>query len=180
MRICWLPKPVRYASVYSLQPTGEAQSVPAGYQTDTRHSTEGLWDTGWPTGCTGAGSCFRGTDPSHANTTEQLHTSPPGDQTVRFLYQLLKPDWFAGTGFLYIIFHYFRYMEALEDTLTLPLCGLLLILLSAMCFVAFSAITVKFFHWLYYQESLNCLCHLISSSVHRTFVLAVYFTSLIS
>jgi hypothetical protein len=67
---CCLPWPVRHASVYSLQSAGEAQSVPAGYQTDTRHSRAGLWDTG---------SCLRGNVPSYANTTEQLHTSPPRD-----------------------------------------------------------------------------------------------------
>jgi hypothetical protein len=66
-----------------------------------------------------------------------------------------------GTGIPSHNVHCFRYMEALEDTLTLPLCGLLLILLSAMCFVAFSAITVKCSHKRYYQEGRNCLCHLI-------------------
>jgi hypothetical protein len=70
-----LHQPVRYASVYSLQPAGEGQSVPAGYQTDTG----GLWDTGWTTGGTGTGSEIRGTISSYAETTERLHKSPPGD-----------------------------------------------------------------------------------------------------
>jgi hypothetical protein len=69
-------KSVGYASVCSLQSAGEAQSGPAGYQTDTRHSRAGLWDTG-------AGSCLRRTVPSHAETTEQLHMSPSGDKPTR-------------------------------------------------------------------------------------------------
>jgi hypothetical protein len=85
MHFCRLHQSVRYASVYSLQPAGEAQSVPAGYQTGTRHSRVGLWDTGWTTGGTGTGSSLTGTVPAHAETTEQLHTSSPGDKTVRLL-----------------------------------------------------------------------------------------------
>jgi hypothetical protein len=46
MHVCYLPESIRYASVCSLQSAGEAQSVPAGYQTDTRHSRVGLRDTG--------------------------------------------------------------------------------------------------------------------------------------
>jgi hypothetical protein len=65
--------------VCSLQSAGEAHSGPPGYQTDTRHSRAGLWETGG----TGTGSCLRGTVPSHAETTEQLHTSPPGDKPTR-------------------------------------------------------------------------------------------------
>jgi ABC-type molybdate transport system substrate-binding protein len=77
--------------VYSLQPAGEAQSVPAGYQTDTRHSRAGLWDTGWTTGGTGKRSCLRGNVPAHAETTEQLHTLPPGDKTVQLTDNLSFP-----------------------------------------------------------------------------------------
>jgi hypothetical protein len=83
MYVCWVDEPVRYASVHSLQPAGEAPSVPAGYQTDTRHSRGELWDTGGPTGETGTNSCLTAPLPSHANTTEQLHTSPPGYYTVQ-------------------------------------------------------------------------------------------------
>ncbi|GFG37340.1 hypothetical protein Cfor_08217, partial [Coptotermes formosanus] len=34
-----------------------------------------------------------------------------------------------------------RYIEVLEETMNLPLCGLLLLFLSIMCFDAFSAVT---------------------------------------
>jgi hypothetical protein len=37
-------------------------------------------------------------------------------------------------------------MAALEDTTNFGLCGLFLIMLVAMCVVAFSAVTVKYFH----------------------------------
>jgi hypothetical protein len=100
MHVCWVLEPVRYASVCSLQSAGETQSGPPGYQTDTRHSRAGLWDTGWPTGGTGTGLCLRGTLPSHAETTEQLHTSPPGDKTVRNSRDL---SWYTS---LHVIEHY--------------------------------------------------------------------------
>jgi hypothetical protein len=35
------------------------------------------------------------------------------------------------------------YMAALEDALNFGMCGLFLILLAALCFIAFSAVTVK-------------------------------------
>jgi hypothetical protein len=38
------------------------------------------------------------------------------------------------------------YMAALEHTTNLGLCGLFLLMLAAMCFIAFSAVTVKYFH----------------------------------
>jgi hypothetical protein len=37
------------------------------------------------------------------------------------------------------------YMAALEDTLNFGMCGLFLFLLAALCFIAFSAVTVKYF-----------------------------------
>jgi len=39
------------------------------------------------------------------------------------------------------------YMAALEDTLNIGMCGLFLLLLAASCFVAFSAVTVKYLHF---------------------------------
>jgi hypothetical protein len=42
-------------------------------------------------------------------------------------------------------FFNFRYMRALEDTLNFPFCGMFLILLTALCFVSFSAVAVKYF-----------------------------------
>jgi hypothetical protein len=36
------------------------------------------------------------------------------------------------------------YMAALEGTINLGLCGLFLLLLAALCFIAFSAVTVKY------------------------------------
>jgi hypothetical protein len=44
----------------------------------------------------------------------------------------------------YLILLFFRFMETMEDTLSTPLCGLFLLLLSGMCFGAMSAITVKY------------------------------------
>ena len=46
--------------------------------------------------------------------------------------------------FWYIIFHYFRYMAVLEDTINIPLCGLFLLNFSEVCFAAFSAVTVQY------------------------------------
>jgi len=37
-----------------------------------------------------------------------------------------------------------RYMQHLEDALNVGLCGHLLILLAAMCFAAFSLVTVQY------------------------------------
>jgi hypothetical protein len=34
-------------------------------------------------------------------------------------------------------------METMEDTLSIPMCGMFLLLLSGMCFGAMSAVTVK-------------------------------------
>jgi hypothetical protein len=144
---CRLPEPLRYASMYSLQPTGETQSVPAGYQTGTRHNRAGLWDTGWPTGCRGVGFYLRGYVPANANTTERLHTSPSGDKTVwscqtiiQLKLMLLFPMRRMGK-FLQNV-NLFRYMDKLEYVMNLPLCGVFLILLTLLCFIAFSAITV--------------------------------------
>jgi len=39
-------------------------------------------------------------------------------------------------------------MVALEDTLNIGMCGLFLFILAALCFVAFSALTVKYFHFI--------------------------------
>jgi hypothetical protein len=39
-------------------------------------------------------------------------------------------------------FHISRYVEALEDTMNVPLCGIFLVMLSTMCFAAFSAVMV--------------------------------------
>jgi hypothetical protein len=38
----------------------------------------------------------------------------------------------------------YRYMQQLEDALTVSLCGQFLILLATMCFAAFSAVTVQY------------------------------------
>jgi hypothetical protein len=48
--------------------------------------------------------------------------------------------------FCYIIFHYFRFMAILEDTVNLPLCGLFLAIFSLLCFDDFSAVTVQYSH----------------------------------
>jgi len=41
------------------------------------------------------------------------------------------------------IYVFFRFMEMLESTLNLPMCGLFLILLLAMCLDALSFVTVN-------------------------------------
>jgi hypothetical protein len=46
----------------------------------------------------------------------------------------------------YTILYTFRYMEALEDAMNLPLCGIFLFSLTSMCLFAFSVITVKYSH----------------------------------
>jgi hypothetical protein len=43
-----------------------------------------------------------------------------------------------------ISFPTFRFMKMMRDCWAVPMCGLFLILLSAMCVAAFSAITVKY------------------------------------
>jgi hypothetical protein len=105
MHICWVLDSVRYASVCSLQSAGEAHSGPPGYQTDTRHSRAGLWDTG-------TGSCLRGTVPSHAETTEQLHTSPSGDKTVRNSHDLKDTSLQVNKHHLILIFYLFLQVHA--------------------------------------------------------------------
>jgi hypothetical protein len=96
MHVCWVHKSVRYASVCSLQSAGETQSGPAGYQTDTRHSRVGLSDWEWPAGGTG-------TVPSHAETTEQLHTSPPGDKTVQLVIISIRTSFLLIQHYLILI-----------------------------------------------------------------------------
>jgi hypothetical protein len=39
-----------------------------------------------------------------------------------------------------------RYMRELEETMNFTLCGLFLMLLITLCFVAFSAAMVKYYH----------------------------------
>jgi hypothetical protein len=43
-----------------------------------------------------------------------------------------------------IILYVFRYMAALEDAMNITVCGLFLLLLSQICFDAFSAVTVQY------------------------------------
>jgi hypothetical protein len=49
-------------------------------------------------------------------------------------------------AFCYIISHHFRNMAVLEDTINLPLCGLILVILSLICFDEFSVVTVQYSH----------------------------------
>ena len=69
MLIFWLPKPVRYASVCSLQSAGEAQGGADGCQTDTWHIGAELRGSVWPERRSRTSSHFRWTIPSHAGTT---------------------------------------------------------------------------------------------------------------
>jgi len=44
----------------------------------------------------------------------------------------------------------FRFMEMMRDCWAVPMCGLFLMLLSAMCVAAFSAVTVTYYiHFLH-------------------------------
>ena len=70
---CWLFKLVRYANDCTLQPAGEAQSSPVGYQAGTRQLS----------------SSFRATYrhcgtrvPTYAKKTKQLYMSPPEHSKV--------------------------------------------------------------------------------------------------
>jgi hypothetical protein len=48
----------------------------------------------------------------------------------------------------------FRFMEMMRDCWAVPLCGLFLMLLSGMCLVAFSAITVKYYIHFSYKKTI--------------------------
>jgi hypothetical protein len=139
-----VPLSIHYASVYSLQSAGQAQSVPAGYQTDTRHSRAGLWDTGWTTGGTGTGSCLRGTVPAHAETTERLHTSPPGDKTVQLFRIKVYVSFLMFQDHLTLNSMYlYRFLQSFEDCWNIAVCAIFLVALSTMCTCAFTAVTVQ-------------------------------------
>jgi hypothetical protein len=58
-----------------------------------------------------------------------------------------------------MILHIYRFLEALEDTMNVPLCGLFLVMLSAMCFVAFSAVTVKKLFAYFRVEAAMCIIY---------------------
>jgi hypothetical protein len=80
-----------------------------------------------------------------------LFTSPPGNKEVRLnnvRWELLLLMWIwkliNAADILFSVWMY-RYMAALEDTLNIGMCGLFLFLLVALCFIAFSAVTVKYF-----------------------------------
>jgi len=81
--ILWLSKSVRYASVCRRQSAGEAQGGPFRHQTDTRHIAGGMWRWDWWTGNSRTEEHSFWTIPSHAETTEQLHTPSSGDKAVR-------------------------------------------------------------------------------------------------
>jgi hypothetical protein len=49
-----------------------------------------------------------------------------------------------ATDTLFSVWMY-RYMAALEGAINFGLCGLFLILLAALCIIAFSAVTVKYY-----------------------------------
>jgi hypothetical protein len=54
------------------------------------------------------------------------------------------------------ILHISRFLEALEDTMNVPLCGVFLVMLSTMCFVAFSAVMVIKFLAYFRVEAAMC------------------------
>ena len=143
----WFPKPVRYASVCSLQSAGEAQSGAAGHPTDTRLIRSDL--QGGERSTEGRGVLlFRGNIPTYAESNEFLHMSSPGDKKVPSHIRVPKISinltvWMTLTLFYTTTLYYYRFTAMLEVTMTVPLCGLFLIFLSAMCFDALSVITVN-------------------------------------
>jgi hypothetical protein len=65
---------------------------------------------------------------------------------VRWALLLLLWKWkLNGAANIFFSVWMCSYMAALEDTLNIGMCGLFLLLLAAICFVAFSAVTVKYF-----------------------------------
>lgn len=71
-RLCvwWLYKSVRYVGVCRLQSAAEAQTGPAGYQTDTCHVRAGLRGCDASTGSRRTDPCLPGPISSHAEETE--------------------------------------------------------------------------------------------------------------
>jgi hypothetical protein len=131
-----VPGYIRHVSFHSLQSVGEAESVPAGYQTDTRHSRAGPWDR-W------RGSGLTGTVPSYANATQRLHTSPPGDKKVQLLITYVYASFLLIQRYLILNhIHSYRFLQMFEDCWNILLCAIFLVLLAAVCTVAFSAVTV--------------------------------------
>jgi len=62
-------------------------------------------------------------------------------------------------------------MAVLEDTVNLPLCGLFLLLLSLMCFDAFSAVTVQYaLHYSCPYSYIHfMICSIIENLAHTDF-----------
>ena len=61
------------------------------------------------------------------------------------------------------IYVFFRFMEMLENTMNLPMCGLFLLFLLAMCLDALSFVTVN----TSYTNSLQVLLYIISYTVEQ-------------
>jgi hypothetical protein len=70
-------------------------------------------------------------------------------------------------------------MEALEDAMKLPLCGIFLVSLSAMCLVAFSVITVKYYLNPLYGRG-NYVNNWLSTSVPRLLAQRIFFLAVAS
>jgi len=62
-----------------------------------------------------------------------------------------------------VIYAFFRFMAVLENTMNLPLCGLFLLFLLAMCLDALSFVTVN----ISYTDSLRVLLFIISYTVEQ-------------
>ena len=145
--IIWFPKPVRYASVCSLQSAGKARSGAAGHPTDTRLIRSDLQD--WERSTEGRRVLHcRGNIKTYAEWNERLYMSSPGDKKVRShirvpLISTSLTVWKNLMLFYTTTLYYYRFMAVLEATMTIPLCGLFLIFFSAMCFDALSIITVN-------------------------------------
>jgi len=146
----WLPRPVRYVSVCGLQSAGTTEAGLAVYTADSRQITTDLPVRGWSRGERRPESLLRRTFSWYAETTEQLFTSPSGNKAVRpnnVKWELLLLMWiWKLNGAANILFSVWmcRYMAALEDTLNFGMCGLFLLMLVAICFDAFSAVTVMY------------------------------------
>ena len=88
---------------------------------------------------------LRGNLHSHTYKNELLHTSPSLDKTVRVESYIEQNKCFSFYRWELTDSTFpFRYTQVLGGTMTSPLCGMLPMYVSTMCFDSLSAITVKY------------------------------------
>ena len=123
-----LPRPVRCASVCSLQSVGTTQAGLAGYTADSWQIKTNLPGRSW-TRERRPESLLRRTVSWYAETTEQLFTSPSGNKAVwpnKVKWKLLLLMWVRklinAANILFSVWMC-SYMAALEDTLNIGCAG---------------------------------------------------------